>query len=155
MNFNLKKYKINSLKTYIKKNNLFFIYNESNLKFKDQLKINQTLFKNNLTCLKTCNSTFKKFFKLSIFNNLKIMLSGPITLITFKTNLINNKTYILLKNLNPSMTLVGIKLNKKFYSTIQTKKISTLNYKKNIEIFNKSLTNLLKITNKKLKNNSK
>ena len=155
MQFKLKNQKIKSLKTFIKKTPVFFIYNDSSLDLKNQLKLNQTFFINKLNYFKVHNATAKKVFKNSIFKHLKIIINGPITFVTFKSKLLNENTFLTMKNLHSSMTLIGIKLNKKIYSTNQLKRISSLNYKKNIKIFNKSITNFLKLPNKKLNNNSK
>ena len=152
MKFKLKNYKYQSIKNYIKKTPVFFIYNGSNLNSKNQLKTNQTFYNNKLVCFKIHNSTAKLFIEHSIFKYSKLLLNGPIEFIAFNSKISNITT---VKNLHPSMTLLGLKLNNKIYSSIQLKKISSFNYKKNVGVFNKSLTNILKITNKKLKNKSK
>ena len=53
------------------------------------------------------------------------------------------------------MPILSLKLNKKIYSNMQLKNLTTLNYNKNVVIMNKTFKKLLKVPYYKLKNISK
>ena len=112
MKFNIKDYKIKYLKSKIKKSPIFFIYNNSNLNSKQQLKLNQTNFSNNLISFKIHNTTTKKLFTHSIFKHLKIIINGSLYFVTFKSKSADSINFLLIQKFNPSLTLLGIKLNK-------------------------------------------
>jgi len=144
MKFNLKNYKLKQIKEYVKKERFFFIYNISNLNYENQLKIDQTFYNNNLKCLKVYNTISKSLLKQSIFKNTETIINGSIGFVTFKDDkIVLNSLKKLLKP-HPTMDLLGVRLNNKVYSVNQLKNLTTLSLKKNMGIFNKSLTKLLK-----------
>lgn len=150
MKFGLKSYKLQKTVNYLKKTPLLFIFNISNLNSKSWVKTEQTYYTNNIKYFKICNTLSKKAFEYSIFKNITVILNGSICLIYF--NKTTNIPFDLKKfiKLNPSMLLVGIKLNRKIYSVPQIANIGTLSYNKNIRFFNNSLKQLLKLSYNKL-----
>lgn len=151
MKFGLKSYKLQKTINYLKKKPLLFIFNISNLNSKSWVKTEQTYYTNNIKYYKICNTLSKKAFEYSIFKNIAVILNGSICIIYFnKTTDISLDLKKFIK-LNPSMLLVGIKLNHKVYSLPQIITIYTFSYDRNIRSFNNSLRQLLKLSYNKLK----
>ena len=129
--------KINKLvknKFYLKKNYLFFIIiiNDKfwalnkNLIKKEKFNyynINKFITKRNLV-----NSLYKNLNSL-IIENLGFLKIKKISSFKF---------------LNSNLKLIGIKMNKNFYSLVQICKLKNFNYKYNIKIFVQFLKTLLK-----------
>ena len=112
------------------------------------MELEKKLFINNLKICKNKNKITYKILKTSIFYNLSTLIKGPLCIIkSTQNNSINIQKLI---NLDP-IPLLAIKLNRKVYSNIQLKSITTLNYKNNIKILNQTFKQLLKIPYTKLK----
>lgn len=144
-------YQLKRLKQYLKNTNLIFFFFLTNLNSKNQLKLEQKLFKKNLKLFKIKNTLIKKVLKKSVFVNFSIMVKGPLCIIELKDSkkLLNN--FNDLKKLNPSTPLISLKLNKKIYTINQLKTITTLNYKTNVKVLNKTLKRFLKLPYYKFK----
>lgn len=151
MKFGLKSYKLQKTINYLKKKPLLFIFNISNLNSKNLVKTEQIYYANNIKYFKICNTLSKKAFEYSIFKNITVILNGSICLIYFnKTTSISLSLKKFIK-LNPSMLLIGIKLNHKIYSLPQITNIHTFSYNKNIRVFTNSLKQILKLSYNKLR----
>ena len=151
MKFTNKHFKLKKTKTYFKKESIFFIYTSNNLNSKDELKLKQTLTKNHLTSLNIKNNLAKNFIKKSIFKNFSAIMKSSICLVKINNEQKIEKTIKTLMNLHNSLTLIGIKINNKIYSTNQITNLHLLNYYKNLINFTKTLNTLVKIPYYKLK----
>ena len=89
-----------------------------------------------------------KTLKCSIFKNLITLLHGPIVLINTDNVELTLKK---LKNINPLINLLCLKLNNKIYSRKQIKNIKKLSYIENVSIFHKSMKTLIKMPYYKFK----
>ena len=148
----LKKYKLTKIKNYIKTNNFFFIFNSNNLNLKTWIILEQQFKNLNLTYYKTHNTITKKTLENSIYANFKLLVNGLIILIKPKKAKLQFQTFL---TLNTFLSPIGIKLNKKFYGSIQLKSLCSLNYKTNVVILVKSLKTSLKIPYKLTQNSTK
>ena len=154
MKFELKDYKLEKTKRYFQKTPAFLIFNVSNLNSKNWLKIEQELFNSNLKYYKINNTLTKYVLDSSIFSNLTTLINGSLCIIHYnnaQTTKIDTKKLL---KINKSIPIVCAKLNNKVYSANQLSSVSTLNYDKNIRIFNKSLKKMLKFPYFKLKNSN-
>lgn len=153
MQFNLKRYKFKKIQYFFKNQNIFFLYNSTNLNFKNWIKIEQNLSKQNLKYFKIYNTLIKTFLKNSIFFNLTPLINGSVIIIyTSKETNINLQKII---NLNPLFTFLCLKFNNSIYSSYQIRTIYAVNYKQNIKILNQSLKKILKYPYYKLNKKSK
>ena len=142
MDFNLKTYKRLKIKYYLKTVNFFFFFHGASLDSESWIKIEQTLVKNKLKYYRVFNTLMIKILNCSIFKNLTTLLHGPIILINKNdTKLISKK----LKNINPLVNLLCLKLNNKIYSRKQIKNIKKFSYIENVSIFHKSMKTLIKM----------
>jgi ribosomal protein L10 len=142
------------VKHYLKKPTLIFFLHISNLNSKNWLKIEQELFNSNLKYYKINNTLTKYVLDSSIFSNLTTLINGSLCIIHYnnaQTTKIDTKKLL---KINKSIPIVCAKLNNKVYSANQLSSVSTLNYDKNIRIFNKSLKKMLKFPYFKLKNSN-
>lgn len=144
MKFGLKDYKLEKTERYFQKTPTFLIFNVSNLNSKNWLEVEQTLFNYNLKYHKICNTLAKKFIKKSIFKNIYLTVNGFTCFVHFDFMVNSNLNPKKIKRLSSFMTFLGFKFNQNFYTLPQLERVSTLNYKKNINSFN----NLLKKTTK-------
>ena len=121
MQFNLKRYKFKKIQYFFKNQNIFFLYNSTNLNFKNWIKIEQNLSKQNLKYFKIYNTLIKTFLKNSIFFNLTPLINGSVIIIyTSKETNINLQKII---NLNPLFTFLCLKFNNSIYSSYQIRTI--------------------------------
>jgi len=150
MKFELKDYKLEKTKRYFQKTPAFLVFNVSNLNSKNWLEVEQTLFNYNLKYHKICNTLAKKFIKKSIFKNICLTVNGFTCFVHFDLKANSDLDPKKIKKLNSFMTFLGLKFNQNFYSLPQLDKISTLNYKKNINIFNNLLKKTIKLPYYKL-----
>ena len=144
MDNKLKTYHFKKLNYYIKRTNLIFFYFINNLNNEDQLTLNQKLFKSNIEIYKIKKTLTQKIIKNSIFSNSSILIKGPLSIVVPKNIKEENLNIQNLLNFDSNMLNLAIKLNKKLYSNLQLKKISTLNYNNNIKILNKTFKRLIK-----------
>ena len=86
--------------------------------------------------------------KNSILKNLIILINGPILLINSKNSKFTLKK---LKNINPLLNFLGLKLNNKIYSKNQIKNLKKLLYVENVFIFYKYIKALIKMPYYKFK----
>ena len=136
MDFNLKTYQRLKIKYYLKTVNFFFFFHGASLDSESWIKTEQILVKNKLKYYRVFNTLMIKTLNCSIFKNLTTLLHGPIILINSNdTKLISKK----LKNINPLVNLLCLKLNNKIYSRKQIKNIKKLSYIENVSIFHKSM----------------
>ena len=152
MKLKLKNYKYYKIKNYFKNQKMFFIYNSSDLNFKNWLKLQQNFQTKNLKCYKLNNNLTINFLNNSIFKNLSSLISGSIIIISLKKNTYNDFFISQLQTLNTITTFLSLKLNNKIYSSNQVSTIKTLNYQKQIIILTKSLKRFFKQPYNKLKN---
>lgn len=148
MDFSLKTYRRLKIKYYLKTINFFFFFHGASLNNESWIKTEQTLVKNKLKYYRVFNTLMIRTLKCSIFKNLITLLHGPIVLIN--TNNVE-LTLKKLKNINPLINLLCLKLNNKIYSKKQIKNIKKLSYIENVSIFHKSMKNLIKMPYYKFK----
>lgn len=152
MKLKLKNYKYYKIKSYFKNQKMFFIYNNSDLNFKNWLQLQQNFQNKNLKCYKLNNSLTINFLNNSIFKNLSSLINGSIIIIGLKKNTYTDLLISQLQTINTITTFLTLKLNNKIYSTSQVSTLKTLNYHKQIVIFTKSLKRFFKQPYNKLKN---
>ena len=148
MDFSLKTYRRLKIKYYLKTINFFFFFHGASLNNESWIKTEQTLVKNKLKYYRVFNTLMIRTLKCSIFKNLITLLHGPIVLIN--TNNVE-LTLKKLKNINPLINLLCLKLNNKIYSKKQIKNIKKLSYIENVSIFHKSMKTLIKMPYYKFK----
>jgi hypothetical protein len=148
MDFSLKTYRRLKIKYYLKTINFFFFFHGASLNNESWIKTEQTLVKNKLKYYRVFNTLMIRTLKCSIFKNLITLLHGPIVLIN--TNNVE-MTLKKLKNINPLINLLCLKLNNKIYSKKQIKNIKKLSYIENVSIFHKSMKTLIKMPYYKFK----
>lgn len=88
--------------------------------------------------------------KNSVFQNVVVLIHGPIILL----NNNNNRAITIVKeleNINPFIHLLGFRLNNKIYSKKQIKTLKRMSYLENIHIFHKYMKNFYKLPYYKLK----
>ena len=73
------------------------------------------------------------------------MPKGSVCLIYFEEETKLRVKIQQLLTLNKSILILGLKLNNKVYSYSQLKTLFTINYEKNVKVFQKSLKKLLKL----------
>ena len=151
MEFELKSYKLQKTKSYFQKNSIFFIYNVPNLNSTNWVKAEQNFYKYDLKYYKIYNTLSKKFLEKSIFKNTNILINNSVCLVHFDKNANIQTDIKKLINLNPVMFFLGLRLNNKIYSLPQLTTVPSISYNKNIKIFNKVLTKLLKLPYLRLK----
>jgi hypothetical protein len=148
MDFSLKIYQRLKIKYYLKTINFFFFFHGAFLNSESWIKIEQTLVNNKLKYYKVFNTLMVKTLTCSIFKNLTTLLHGPIILISSHDETLTLKK---LKNINPLINLLCLKLNNKIYSKKQIKNIKKLSYIDNVFIFHKSMKTLVKMPYYKFK----
>jgi hypothetical protein len=142
MDFSLKTYRRLKIKYYLKTINFFFFFHGASLNNESWIKTEQTLVKNKLKYYRVFNTLMIRTLKCSIFKNLITLLHGPIVLINTDNVELTLKK---LKNINPLINLLCLKLNNKIYSRKQIKNIKKLSYIENVSIFHKSMKTLIKM----------
>lgn len=153
MKLNFKNYKLIKLKNYLRKSSLFFLFDSIKLNKKKWTLNEQNLKNLKLTYYKPTNKITIKTFIHSIYKNFSFNIIGFL----FFINSCNKRTELVLpfitKTLKPSFILISIKLNNKFYSVAQIKRLNSLSYNKNVfclcQIFNKQLKMNYFLINKK------
>ena len=148
MDFSLKTYRRLKIKYYLKTINFFFFFHGASLNNESWIKTEQTLVRNKLKYYRVFNTLMIRTLKCSIFKNLITLLHGPIVLINTDNVELTLKK---LKNINPLINLLCLKLNNKIYSRKQIKNIKKLSYIENVSIFHKSMKNLIKMPYYKFK----
>lgn len=148
MDFSLKTYRRLKIKYYLKTINFFFFFHGASLDNESWIKTEQTLVRNKLKYYRVFNTLMIKTLKCSIFKNLITLLHGPIVLINTDNVELTLKK---LKNINPLINLLCLKLNNKIYSRKQIKNIKKLSYIENVSIFHKSMKTLIKMPYYKFK----
>lgn len=144
MEFNFKDYKIVKTKNYIKKNNLFFLFEGVHKAFNDKIVTEQKLKNINFNSYKIFNKTSKKVIQNSIYKKSKQTINGITFFIKSKNNQVINQTLtnqfeLLLFN------MLAIKINNKIYQKAQFKNNYSLNYTNSKQlIFQFRITNLKK-----------
>ena len=151
MTKNLKKFKLYKIKQELKEQNIVFFFHTTNLKTINWLKIEQELFKSKLKCSKINNSVTHHALKKSTLFNFSTLINGEMCIMYLQT-LNSNLNIQKLNKIDKTMHMLGMKLNKNFYSKQQLDTMSTLNYHTNIKIFTKVMKKLLKLPYYKLKN---
>lgn len=148
MDFSLKTYRRLKIKYYLKTINFFFFFHGASLNNESWIKTEQTLVSNKLKYYRVFNTLMIRTLKCSIFKNLTTLLHGPIVLINTDNVELTLKK---LKNINPLINLLCLKLNNKNYSRKQIKNIKKLSYIENVSIFHKSMKTLIKMPYYKFK----
>src|SRR6056300_1288225 len=152
MDFNLKDYQIFKLKKYFKNNGFFFLFHSSKLSLNQWIIVEQELKKLKLNYYKTLNGTTLKTFEKSIYKNSSPIITNFVIFIAPKFKTTEFDLERLTKDLNPSFSLISLKLNNKIYASTQLKGVKSLSYKKNVFNLYQSLDQHLKtsyrLTNK-------
>ena len=136
MDFNLKTYKCFKFKYYFKTVRIIFFFHGTSLNNENWLEIEQVFISNQLSYLRIFNTLINKSMQDSTFKNLSNLIHGPIVLLR-GTNVKLSMSAI--KNINPLIYLLCLKLNNKVYSKAQIKNVKQLSYLKNIFTFYKLL----------------
>lgn len=151
MKFELKGYKLQKIKNCFKKEPIIFVFNISNTNAKNWLNVEQKFYKYNLKCTKVCNTLSKKSLNNSVFKNAGVLMNGSICLVYLRNAQNFSVALHKITKINPSLILLGLKLNNKIYSANQIHKISNINYKQSIKVFNNSLKKLISMPYQRLK----
>jgi hypothetical protein len=120
--FTVKTYKHLTLKTYFKKFRFFFLYNT--IIQKNNFKITQELKKLELKYCKLYNTLTVLIMQNSIYRNYTSLINGLI-MIVLPTISMNINTLVQFKDI---ITLVGLKINNKLYSSNQINFIVKFEY---------------------------
>lgn len=148
MKFTLKKYKYLKIKKSIKETSIIYFYNvKTNDNF---IKRMQHFHKLEFNCNQITNSLMRKSLKQSIYSNYSNLITGLIMLVKHNDKIKSNNNVITFQNKN---ILLGIKMNNKFYPTINlSNNFFFLNYKQSSLKLLKLLKNNFK-TVKNIRNN--
>lgn len=136
MKLKFKNYKLFKTKSFLKKENLVFIYHSVNLNKKYWVNIEQELAKSNLMCYKIHNTLFLNSIKTSIFFNILKNMSGPVLFSYIKPFDTNDSSFKTFKIINPKFSFLCLKVKKKVYSTYQLKNIKSIKFINNAISFN-------------------
>ena len=148
MDFNLKTYKCFKIKRYFKTIHFFCFFHGTSISNENWVKIEQIFANNGLTYFRILNKIMINTLSNSIFKNLTLLIHGPIILLNSNNA---NLTFKELENINPSMKLLGFRLNNRVYSKKQVEKLKKLSYLENISGFHNSLKVFTKIPYYKFK----
>jgi len=144
MKIALKESKVKKLKKILNTNIFFIICNNSSITSDKFLKLTQELIKLNLYCYKINNKLLKRVYKDSIFKNYVNSINGSFMLILVKQGCITSNYNVISAELKKyKIEILGVYFNYKLYSINQLKKLSYLNYERNMELFHISLKTLL------------
>jgi hypothetical protein len=139
-----KEYQRQKTKQYLKNNNFILLSVNANQKSQNWVTIEQELCKLKLNYYKIYNKTTRKVIKNSTYKNIANMISTTFFFLKPK----NNKTLIKTDIFNMldfiSFTLLGMKLNKNIYSTLQLKNIISFHFKKSTSILYQCIITNLK-----------
>ena len=130
MKFNLKKYQIFKLKTYLKEKD-FLIFHCAKLNLKQWVIIEQQLKKLNLKYYKPLNGVSFKILNTSTHKYFSHLINGPVLFIEYDSKFLETDLDLILKKLKPEFILIAIKLNNIIYTESCLNKLKTLNYKTN------------------------
>jgi len=142
MNFNLKIYKHFQIKRYFKAIHFFCFFHGTSLSNENWIKIEQSFVNHELTYFRIFNKLMVNTLKKSIFNNLVVLVHGPMLLLNNKNSKLTFKE---LDNLNPLINFLGFRLNNKIYSKKQVKNLRKISYIKNVTIFHNSIKAFTKL----------
>ena len=148
MKFGLKEYQIRKTRAYLKNKNLFFILNGANKNIKNEgIPCEQKLKEFDFSQYKIYNRTSVNVFKNSIFNNVYICIHGIMFFMesiyamyeeAAKENMLSNF-------IDVSLIFIGIKINDKIYSSMQTTLLNSFRYNQTKTLFFHFILNSLKI----------
>jgi hypothetical protein len=134
-------YKLNKNKNYIKKNNLLFFLNGTNIKSSDWIKTEQKLKTYNFNYYKIFNKSILITLNKSIFYNIKTSIISSLILFVSPENknnkILNKKIVNKLELLN--FIALSLNLNNRVYSIITIKKINSFVYYTNKLLLQKFL----------------
>lgn len=152
MEITSKIYQIDKTKKYIKKNNLFFLFNGVNCNSIDWLIIDQNFKLINFKYQKVVNKNINKAVEKSIYCNINTATTGLFFFIkpNKEIKFIPKKT-LFNKFESFNFTLLALKLNNKIYSVKNIKQINFLDYTENNLLLFQSLNVNLKFCSIKLK----
>ena len=88
----------------------------------------------------------------SIFLNFTVLIKGSLSIAIYNQEQSNNTDIKRLINLDSTLILTSLKLNKNIYTLAQFDTLITLNYVKNIKILFKTLNYLIKKPYYRIKN---
>lgn len=131
------------IKNYLKNDSLLLILNGINQKSKNQILIKQEIKKLKIIYYKTYNKLTIKLFKNSIYKNFTKLIYSPVFFLTTKQKYFNVTTTKYLETLK--FPILGIKLNKKIYTTTQLKNIKSTKYTSGISLLYQFLLINLKL----------
>lgn len=126
-------YQNKKIKNYFKNYSLLLISNGINQKSKNQVLIKQELKKLKIIYYKTYNKLTIKIFKNSIYKNLAKLIYSTIFFLTTKQKYFNITIIKYLETIK--FLILGIKLNKIFYSITQLKNIKSTSYISGVSMF--------------------
>jgi len=128
MELKSKNYKSTKIKSILKKKKLIFLFHSIDVNSKRWVKIEQNLFKNNLSYYRIDLFLLNLILNNSIFLNLTNLIKGPIILIYFKK--LFQKNFLLKDffNIRNKLYMLSIILNKKLYSIQSILNLTTLKF---------------------------
>jgi ribosomal protein L10 len=132
MELKSKNYKSTKIKSILKKKNLIFLFHSIDVNSKRWVKIEQNLFKNNLSYYRINIFLLNLILKTSIFLNLTNLIKGPVIYIYLKDIFQKN---LLLKdffNISNKLHMLCIIFKKKLYSIKSILNLTTLKFVNNI-----------------------
>lgn len=144
MDFDFKSYQIKRFKNYFKKVGCFLIFQSSRSNFLKWLRTEQEIRKLKANYYKPLNKATVSTLKDSIYSNFSSVFSSFILLFSFTFKSTSYNFQHVLRELKPSFTLVGLKINDKIYPPTQLKGFKDFSYRKN-------MFNLYRLLDKNLK----
>ena len=149
MDFNLKTYKRFKIKNYLKKRRCLFFLHGTSLNAESWVNVEQTLVSLKLKYFRILNKTTINTLSNSVFSNLTVLVHGPILLL-YSNNA--NLTLEKLESIDPSMKLLGLRLNNRIYSKAQIKNLKRVSYSENISALHRTLRAFTKVPYYRLQN---
>ena len=142
MDLNLKTYKRFKIKKYLKEKSCFFFLSGTSLNNENWINVEQTLVNNKLRYFRILNKIMINTLSNSVFSNLTLLVHGPILLLNSNNS---NLTFKGLESVDPSMKLLGLRLNNRIYSKRQIKNLRKISYFESILVLHRSLKTFTKV----------
>jgi hypothetical protein len=140
---NFKIYQFLKIKSFLKTNNIIFLFSGINLNQNSLIQLEQNFIKLNFVYYKVYNELTIKLFKNSTFYNFNKLISGPFFFFRTKKKIMidildfeNSKFLFFL--------LLALKFNNRIYSILQIKNLYSINYKNNLVVLYQFLITSIK-----------
>ena len=152
MKLNFRTYQKNQTKLILKKNKILLLTLGANQSSADWVTLEQNLHKLDLNYNKIYNNVTTKILEDSVAKKLKNTINSTFFFLTYKNTTKTIKSNILNEIKASKFDVVGLKLNKKFYSVPQLAKLNSFHYKKNATILYQLFSTALKSQHRFKKN---